>query len=244
MKPVVLIPIYNHGETIGGVLDEAARLDLPCLVVNDGSRQSTVDRLQALDARHDWMELLHLPANRGKGRALCRGFERARERGFSHAVVLDADGQHRVRDVPRFLAAAREHPKALILGDPEFDENIPASRLYGREFSRFWVRLETGTNDIHDPLVGFRCYPVRPTLRLLEHFSPGMRMEFEPEIAVLYQWTYGRIENVPTRVHYDPEGTSHFRYVLDNLRMSWMHIRMVLRMALGRPRRVRGKVSL
>jgi len=237
VKPLVLIPIYDHGDTVGDVLEKVDGLGRPCLVVDDGSGPATADRLESLDERYGWMELLSLPVNRGKGYALLRGLERARRRGFTHAVVLDADGQHRVEDVPRFLEVAREHPGALVLGQPTFDDSIPASRRYGREISRFWVRLETGSDDIHDPLVGFRCYPVERTLRLLDRFSPGHRMEFEPEIAVLYHWTYGDIENVPTPVRYDPQGTSHFHYVTDNLRMSWMHIRMVTRMLFGRARR-------
>lgn len=236
MTPTILVPIYNHGETIGDVLASIERLNCPCLVVDDGSDAEVRDHLHDLEHRYERVTVHHLSTNRGKGTAIHRGLSRARDRGFTHAVLVDADGQHRVEDVPRFLEAARDNPGALILGDPVFDDSIPASRLYGRKLSQFWVWVETLSFDIHDPLVGFRCYPVDRTLALVEQFSPGRRMEFEPEIAVLYQWTYGRIVNVPTPIRYDPDGVSHFRYVTDNVRISWMHMRLLCGMILRLPR--------
>ena len=99
----VLIPIFDHGETIGGVLEGLASLRLPCLVVNDGSGRETTETLTALAARLPWVEVEHLPTNRGRGAALRHGYRAAWARGFSHAVQLDADGQHDPKEVLALL---------------------------------------------------------------------------------------------------------------------------------------------
>ncbi len=155
------------------------------------------------------------------------GLAAAREFGFTHALQVDADGQHDLADVPRFLAASREAPDALILGCPVFDASAPGVRRRGRKVSIFWTTLETGGRVIADPLCGFRVYPVEAALRA---GAKGERMEFDPEIAVRMVWDGSRVVNLPTRVRYlSPEegGVSHFRMFRDNVRIIWAHTRLV-----------------
>ncbi|MCC7013993.1 MAG: glycosyltransferase family 2 protein [Planctomycetes bacterium] len=229
-RPTALIPIFDHGSTIASVVEPLRSLGLPCRIVDDGSAASTKEQLEALRRRFDDTQVWTLERNGGKGAALRVGFERVAEQGFTHAVVLDADGQHDVGDVPRFLRAAERHPTALILGSPVFGDDAPAARLYGRKISQVWVHIETLSRAIDDPLCGFRCYPVRETLHVFRTQGFGARMDFDPEIAVRLAWSGSQMLNVRTRVQYPRGGLSHFRMGRDNLAISWMHTKLVLEM--------------
>jgi glycosyltransferase involved in cell wall biosynthesis len=224
----VLIPIFDHGETIGAVLEGLAPLGLPCLVVNDGSGHETTEALSALAARLPWVQIEHLPVNRGRGAALRHGYRAASARGFSHAVQLDADGQHDPDDVGALLDAAERQPTALVLGDPRFDETAPRSRLYGRRLSQVIVWGYTGSFAVHDPLCGFRCFPLAATLAVLDRHRFGDRMDFDPEIVVRLAWAGLPIVNVPVRVRYFAQGRSHFRLVRDNARITATYGRLLL----------------
>jgi glycosyltransferase involved in cell wall biosynthesis len=240
VKACVLIPVYDHGETLAAVLDALGPFGLPGLVVDDGSHAPTRDVIDKLPTAYPWVAVERFPENRGRGAALRHGYQTAALRGFSHAVQVDADGQHDVADVPRFLAEARARPDALVLGRPMFDHSAPRSRRYGRELSRFWVNVETWSRAIGDPLCGFRCVPLEPMVRLLARAPLGDRMEFDPELAVRWVWNGGRVVNVPTRVVYPPGGRSHFRLVGDNARITWMHTRLVAGTVARQARRVAG----
>jgi glycosyltransferase involved in cell wall biosynthesis len=226
VRPCLLIPIYNHRDTIEGVLEALAPLALPCLVVDDGSDAPTQTALQRAAARWPWIELQRLPANRGRGAALRHGYARAAARGFSHVVQLDADGQHDPADVERFLAAARRQPEALILGQPIFGPESPRVRRYGRRLSQLFVWAVTASFAVGDPLCGFRCFPLGRTLAVLEAAGLGDRMEFDPEIVVRLAWTGLPIVNVPTRVRYFRDGLSNFRMVRDNARIARAYARL------------------
>ena len=234
----VLIPIFDHGETIGGVLEGLAKLGMPCLVVNDGSGPETTETLAALAARLPWVHVEHLAVNRGRGAALRHGYRAARARGFSHAVQLDADGQHDPAQVVALLGAATQHPEALILGEPRFDATAPRSRLYGRRLSQLIVWAYTGSFAVHDPLCGFRCFPLAATVRVLDRYRFGDRMEFDPEIVVRLAWEGLPIVNVPVAVRYFAGGRSHFRLVRDNALIAATYGRLFLA-RLGRVRRRR-----
>src|SRR5262249_21107484 len=160
-------------------------------------------------------ELSRLPVNRGRGAALRHGYCRAAERGFSHVVQLDADGQHDPADVSKFLDAARRQPDALVLGRPIFGAGSPRIRLYRRRLSQAFGRASTGPYAIEDPLCGFRCFPLRRTVPVLAAVRLGDRMEFDPEIVVRLAWAGVPIVNVPTRVRYFAGGLSNFRMVRD-----------------------------
>ena len=230
MKPCLLSPVYNHGDTLPGVLAGLEPFGLSCVIVDDGSDAPTRAAIDRLPARFPWTSVERFPENRGRGAALRHGYAVARARGVSHVIQVDADGQHCADDVPTLLAEARAHPDALVLGQPLFDASAPAARRYGRELSRFWVNVETWSRAIGDPLCGFRGVPVEPVLRVLARTPLGDRMDFDPELTVRWVWAGGRVVHVPTRVIYPRGGTSHFRMLDDNIRITRMHVRLVMGM--------------
>jgi glycosyltransferase involved in cell wall biosynthesis len=228
VKPCLLIPIYNHGHTIAKVVEGLACFDLPCLIVDDGSDAETRAELDALNHRYAWVEVLRLSRNGGRGVALKAGYRHAAELGMTHAVQLDADGQHDASDVPHFIKAAKENPRALILGEPIFDSSAPTLRLYGRKLSKWLVWLETFSTSIHDPLCGFRCFPLAATLAVLDEFETGDRMDFDVDIVVRLAWSGVPVDNTPTHVVYHEGGLSHFQMVRDNARLIGLHTRLVV----------------
>jgi predicted LPLAT superfamily acyltransferase len=236
MKPCLLIPIYDHPATIAAVVEALAPLDLPCLIVDDGSGEETRRVLDRLAPRFEWVRVERHERNAGRGAALQTGYRSAARLGYSHAVQLDADGQHDAADVPAMLDAARRHPDALVLGEPIFDESAPLARRFGRSISRFWVWLETCSLAIRDPLCGFRCMPLLPTVRILDDVRCGTHMDFDLEIVVRLAWAGSPVVGVPTRVRYFADGVSHFDMFRDNVRLTWLHTRLFLGMLLRLPR--------
>ncbi|MGA8893231.1 MAG: glycosyltransferase family 2 protein, partial [Anaeromyxobacteraceae bacterium] len=196
------------------------------VVVDDGSGDEA--RAIATDLEHRGLAVVRRhERNLGKGAAVKTGLATALKLGFTHALQVDADGQHDLDDVPRFLAASHESPEALVLGRPLFDASAPSVRRRGRLISIFWTTLETGGRVIEDPLCGFRVYPVAAALRA---GARGDRMEFDPEVAVRMVWQGTPVVNLPTRVRYlstQEGGVSHFRMFRDNVRMVLVHVRLV-----------------
>jgi glycosyltransferase involved in cell wall biosynthesis len=243
INPCIVIPIYNHKATIAGVLDQVAPFGLPCIIVDDGSDIATRHVLEEQEKHRPWVQVLHHLQNDGKGEAVKTGLRRADELGYSHALQIDADGQHETRDIPRFLAEAEACPQALVLGKPTFGEDAPMSRRVGRRISQWLVRVETLSLAIGDPLTGFRVYPVRPVAALMQKQHLGSCMDFDPEIAVRLYWRGVPIRNVVTAVIYPQDGSSHFRVVRDNVRLSWLYTRLFFGMLWRVPCLLRMKRS-
>ena len=225
-RPCVLIPCYNHGAMIASVLSRLAPFGLPCLVVDDGSEAITRQELERLAAEQPQMTLIRLGQNAGKGAAVIRGLEEWARAGYTHAVQVDADGQHAIEDIPTLLALAERHPDALISGQPIYDDSIPRSRLYGRWVTHVWVWIETLSLQLKDSMCGFRVYPVSPTLRLAARETLGKRMDFDTEVMVRLYWQGNTSVFLPTRVTYPQDGLSHFDALKDNVRISLMHTRL------------------
>jgi predicted LPLAT superfamily acyltransferase len=226
-----VIPCYNHGTTVGDVVRRLRVQGLEVLVVDDGSDAETAAALRGLKD----IRLFRLEQNGGKGAAMERGLREAARLGFTHALQIDADGQHCVEDAPRFLELARAEPDAVVCGRPEFDASAPKARRYGRFITHFWVWLETLSFSIGDALCGFRLYPLKPTLALLERVRIAPRMSYDIDIVVRLAWEGLPIRNVNTRVLYPHAGVSHFDLLRDNLRISATHARLFLGMLLRAP---------
>jgi len=223
-KPCVVIPCYNHGATMAAVLARLAPFNLPLLIVDDGSDKTTQALLGTLVC--DGVTLLRLEKNSGKGAAVKYGLEAAAAQGYSHALQVDADGQHQIEDCPKLLAAAAAWPESLISGQPVYDDSVPKSRLYGRYATHVWVWIETLSLSLKDSMCGFRVYPLAATLKLMRQRSIGKRMDFDSEIMVRLYWAGTPSRFIRTRVTYPQNGLSHFDALHDNLRISWMHTRL------------------
>ncbi|MDD1791873.1 glycosyltransferase family 2 protein [Enterovibrio sp. ZSDZ42] len=221
-SPCFLIPCYNHGATIGAVVEALRDFSLPVLIVDDGSDEQTKQQLSVV-AQSPHVYLHTLTENQGKGGAVMAGFRKATELGFSHALQIDADGQHDLTAVPSLIAASTANPASLISGRPIYDESVPKSRLYGRYITHFWVMLETLSTTIKDSMCGFRAYPLVQTLAVIDQSSPGKRMDFDIEIMVRMYWEAIDVRFIDIRVIYPEGGISHFDALRDNMRISKMH---------------------
>ena len=226
---LLLIPSYNPGPRVYETVALARRQWNPVWVVVDGSTDGTAAGLEALAAKDSGLYVFQCTSNQGKGAAVLFGLDQAASQGYTHVLTMDSDGQHPMDAIRSFMAASRQNPDAMILGVPVFDASAPVLRVKGRRVSNWWANLETLGGGIGDSLFGFRVYPIAP-LRQLMHSQRWMRrFDFDPEAAVRMSWRGVRIINMPAKVRYfgaDEGGISHFRYLRDNMLLTWMHTRL------------------
>ena len=222
----MVIPSYNSG---GRLLDTvlAALAEWPAVwVVLDGSTDGSG---ASLGQRHG-LRLIRRARNGGKGAAVLDALRLAVIAGFTHVLVMDADGQHPAGHIRSFMQASQARPDAMVLGVPQFGPDAPALRVRGRRVSNWWVQLETGWAGIGDSLFGFRVYPIGKLLPIMERSRWMRRFDFDPEAAVRLSWAGVPAINLPAPVRYlrpDQGGVSHFRYGRDNLLLTAMHARLV-----------------
>ena len=238
-KPCAVIPVYNHHASLKHITAALLAHGLPVILVDDGSDAATKQVLQGLAAGEPGIECLTLAHNGGKGGAVLTGMERAQERGFTHALQIDADGQHDLADVPAMLALAEQHPQQLISGVPRYDASVPAARFYGRYLTHALVWLQTLSFSLKDSMCGFRVYPLEPCLALARRVRIGRRMDFDTDIMVRLYWAGTESLFLPTQVRYPEDGISHFRMLRDNARMTWLHLRLGLGMLPRAPGLIR-----
>ncbi len=235
---LVLIPSYDTGPIVLGTVRAALAAWRPVWVVVDGSTDGTAALLSDLARGEPGLEVFVLPRNAGKGAAVLHGLREAERRGFTHALVMDADGQHPADHVAAMMAASRAAPEAMILGRPVFGPDAPMLRVRGRRISNWWARLETLGAGIGDSLFGFRVYPVAALRAVMEDTRWMRRFDFDPEAVVRLSWRGVRAVNLPVPVRYltaAEGGVSHFRYGRDNVLLTWMHTRLVFGMLLRLP---------
>ncbi len=224
-SPALVVPTYNNAQTLGAVVAELLELGLPLLVVNDGATDGTASVLEgfAADPR---VQVINHPHNRGKAAALRTGFLAASERGFSHAVTIDSDGQLNISDIPRMVEAAEKAPMALVIGTRDDTAgDYPARSRTGRRVSNFLVLIESGLR-VSDSQCGLRVYPL-PLVTALR--CDAERFGFETEIITRTGWAGGEVREVTVACRYEAPGKhiSHFRPWIDSFRAAWMHSKLI-----------------
>lgn len=227
---VLLIPSYNPGGLIIRTVQEALTHWQPVWVVCDGSTDGSTALLQTMSKDIPNLRVIVMPFNQGKGAAVMEGLRQALEAGFTHALTMDADGQHPAHLIPRFMNISQDHPDSMILGKPVFDDSAPQLRVQGRKISNFLANLDTLWMGIGDCLYGFRVYPIAPLLHIMQTHRFMRRFDFDIEAAVRLCWKKIHPINVDAPVKYlkaDEGGISHFNYWRDNALLTWMHIRLI-----------------
>jgi glycosyltransferase involved in cell wall biosynthesis len=231
IKIIIVIPVYNHGSTLRGVVTRALKVNDQVMVVDDGSTDGGIDTLNGLS-----VHLVRHSQNLGKGAAILTAAKAARRLGMTHMITMDADAQHDPSDVRHFIPAMQADPFAIVIGKRNFRTiHAPLSARFGRRFSNFWFRLQTG-KALGDSQSGFRGYPLAALekLKLREkHYA------FEVEVLVKAAWGGIKLHDVNISVIYPPsrERVSHFRLIRDNFQLSRLNTRLTLRSLFPLPHR-------
>jgi glycosyltransferase involved in cell wall biosynthesis len=235
---LVLIPSYNPGPRVYATVRAALERWNPVWVVVDGSTDDSAARLSAMAAEESGLRVLVLERNRGKGGAVLHGLRAAAERGYTHALTMDSDGQHPADCIGEFMRTSLQNPERMVLGCPVFDSSAPSLRVKGRKISNWWANLETLWAGIADSLYGFRVYPIEPLIAVMRRQPWMRRFDFDAEAVVRLCWRGIKPVNVAAPVRYfraEEGGVSHFHYWRDNALLSWMHLRLFLGFILRLP---------
>ncbi len=233
----IVIPTYNNAATLAAVIQSARRFVPDIIVVDDGS---TDDTSHVLSCFPD-IQIARHARNLGKGAALADGFARAAGLGCTHAISMDADGQHVSESLPKFLTAIAQHPDAIVIGVRELSSTTEGheggprakSRIL-RAHSNFWVWAETG-RWIADTQSGFRAYPLQAVQAL---WLKAKRYDYEVEVLVKALWAGTPVVTVPIQVEYDARSRSHFRPLRDFALVSHLNgCLFTQRLAIPRPLR-------
>jgi len=240
MKPsfnlCFLIPVYNHEKPLPNLVKQLEAYHIPCILVDDGSEPACASIIQAQAGQYSWVRSIRLAKNQGKGAAVKAGIRLAQELGHTHALQIDADGQHDLHDVSKFIDAARANSEAVIIGQPLFDESVPKLRFYARYLTHVWVYINTLSFRIPDSMCGYKLFPVDSCVKLIDSVYIDSRMAFDTEILVRLDWLGIPVISIPTRVVYPKDGISHFRGFEDNLRISLTHTRLFFGMLSRLPK--------
>jgi predicted LPLAT superfamily acyltransferase len=238
VKACAIVPSHNHWTALGGVVEVLRRAGLAVFIIDDGSAEPARSAIASLHDPDEGILVTRFEVNQGKGAAVIEGFRQAHGAGFSHALQVDADGQHDLAALPQMLEMAARSPGALITGLPQYDSSIPTGRKIGRWITHVWVWVETQSLQIKDSMCGFRVYPLEATTAMLNAESVGLRMDFDTDIMVRLFWRGVPVLELPVKVIYPPDNISNFDLWRDNLRISWMHTRLVCQMLLDLPKRL------
>ncbi|HBF38865.1 MAG TPA: hypothetical protein DDW50_16290 [Firmicutes bacterium] len=219
----VLIPTYNNDQTLEKVIRSVLEYTPNIIAVNDGSNDHTVDILESFKKR---IQIVSYSKNKGKGFALQEGLKKAAELGYDYAISCDSDGQHFASEIPKLLEKVTPGQPILVIGNRDMsDQHIPKKSLFGRKFSNFWVKIETG-RDLVDTQSGFRLYTVAVMNRI--HFFTR-KYDFELESLVRWVWHDYPVEIATIDVYYPSpeERVSHFKGFKDNFRISILNMVLV-----------------
>ncbi len=228
------MPVYRHEKTSRHVVESLVNLNIPVILIDDGNAPEGREILESVAHDFSDVKLVTHKCNRGKGAAMRSGMEAAVAAGFTHALQVDADGQHDMGAISLFINEVKEHPDDLICGYPQYDESVPKAREQGRKITNFWVAIETLSLKIPDAMCGFRVYPLASSWPVMKCLRNN-RMGFDIEMIVRLSWAGVKMLFFPVNVHYPKDGVSNFRMFHDNVVISMTHTMLCFGMLIRLP---------
>jgi glycosyltransferase involved in cell wall biosynthesis len=242
MKLCILIPYYNHPDAIGAVVTQLLPYEINILIVDDGSSAESKKVLVPL-LQESRVSLVTRILNGGKGAAVITGMREALKLGYTHALQVDADGQHDLTKILELIKLSEKYPGRIISGMPVYDDSVPTSRKLWRYATHILVWIHTLSFEIKDSMCGYRIYPLRETIGVIDARDQfGQRMDFDIEILVRAHWADLHIIQLPVGVRYPLDGVSHFQLFNDNFLITKLHIGLFLGMLVKSPKLILRKV--
>lgn len=186
---LIIIPAYNEESNIERVVNRLLR-DFPqydYVVVNDGSRDRTAEL-----CRKNHYNVLDLPVNLGLAGGFQAGIKYAFVRGYSYAVQLDGDGQHRPEYIDPMLEVMKKGYDIVIGSRFIYGKKPRSMRMMGSNLIESAIRLTTGAT-IKDPTSGMRMF----NKKMIEEFAKGLNYGPEPDTISYLLRQGARVAEVP-----------------------------------------------
>ncbi|RLC93461.1 MAG: hypothetical protein DRI40_08760 [Chloroflexi bacterium] len=195
-KIIAAIPCFNEERFIGTVVLKAKKYVDCVVVIDDGSSDATAEvaaEAGAVVYKHG--------ENRGYGAGIRSALQKGEELGADVLVILDGDGQHDPRDIPRIVQPVLGDEADIVVGSRFLGATGKKPPLYRHLGQRF---LTTATNlgsehSVSDSQSGFRAYPSK-ALRELTLVEEGMAVSSEMQFAISKAGL--RVAEVPIKVSY------------------------------------------
>ena len=229
-----IVPVYRHEKASRSVVEKLVSYNLPVILIDDGNAPEGHEILVQIAKEFPHVNLVTHAVNRGKGGAVRTGMETAVNMGFTHALQVDADGQHDMEAIPFFVKAAQKHPKDMVCAFPQYDDSVPTAREKGRKITNFWIAVETLSKQIPDAMCGFRVYPLKKSWPIVRRLRNN-RMGFDIEVLVRLSWAGLVMRFYPIKVNYPEDGVSNFRMFHDNVAISLTHSMLFFGMLVRLP---------
>ncbi|MFH1847749.1 MAG: glycosyltransferase family 2 protein [Candidatus Omnitrophota bacterium] len=220
MKVCVLIPAFNEHAAIGDTVKEARKLGLEVIVIDDGSTDGTKEVSEASGA-----SVIRFEKNRGKGAALKEGFKAAAAADYEGIIVMDGDGQHDPKEIPKFIKKAQDTDAAIIIGNRMSDpKGMPFHRFITNLFMSAFLSLICGQK-VPDSQCGYRLIK---SAFLSKVNILSSNYEIESEMIIKAGRMGRKIESVPVESVYRGEKSR-----INPLKDTWRFFAMINRMVLG-----------
>lgn len=232
-RPVVVIPVYNHPQTVQPVVNAIRKLQLPVIIVDDASDTQTHQACELCSCEN--VSVIHRKTNGGKGAALMTGIQHALSSSYTHIVTVDADGQMDPDSIPRLLRLAQRNPATVICGYSTDRVAYRGMRRVIRRCSTALANLNALSLSVTDVHCGFRVYPLAPLAQLLARIKPGRHMQYDAEILIRLIWLGVRFRNVPIELQMPHDNISHYAHFSDTAALMWMHSRLFVTMLTRLP---------
>ena len=210
----VLIPCLNEEKAIRSVVESVLALEVPVIVVDDGSDDRTPQIVAEMP-----VTLLRHEQRCGKGEALRHGFREALRQGFEAVLTMDGDGQHLASDIPAIVAAAARYPEHMVIGARLLDKaDQPKGRRRANAVADWGISCACA-QPVADTQSGQRWYP-RAALELVDLPAEGFVFEAAILIAASREKQMG-VVSVPIASRYHSDFRhSHFSPVRDVARVT------------------------
>lgn len=225
----VVVPAYNEERLIGRVIETMPDFVDKIVVIDDQSKDRTVQIVQEYMRKDERIDLICHEKNRGVGGAIVTGYRKIADLGMDVAVVMAGDAQMDPADLPGILApvvrGGADYVKGNRLFTGESWKLIPKARYIGNAGLSLLTKIASGYWHVADSQTGYTAIAVRVLKRLsLDDVYP--RYGVPNDLLIRLNVAGAKVAEVPIRPVYNIGEISGIRFARVIPTISWLLLRL------------------
>ncbi len=178
----LVVPAYNEEKHVEKVLIDIANLGYNIILVNDGSRDNTLNIARKVQNKYpSQIHIVSHVINRGLGAALKTGMTVALKHNAKYIITFDADGQHNFEDIAKVIKPLMERKADAVIGSRIFDD-MPTTKHFANDVMNLLTHIFYGIK-VKDSQSGLRAFSATAARQIdVVSAGYGVSSEFIKEI--------------------------------------------------------------